>query len=354
MAAVIPIGTTPQKISGTASKQYLISNDPASVSTVYIGQDSSVSTSNYGIKLSPGSSLTWQEITKEVWAIVATSSANITVTYQAAAAISGQIQALSSSNPVLLQTLVIPFTSGSPLGEVTAYLNDQYVAKYTGLRVTIQTNITTAGGALNNAAGVYLYFRGTQSAITLPTSTTAQPQNDASWSINAASGATGLIPAIQSYDFTVNNLYLTNTYLGYGFGATTPTGTYTVRLFGLTQPLATNKYLNVYGSNDQVKAGVMLSQGFTTGTTNVEIPSMGGNATLSMTTTAATPTSVIIGLYTYVTGTVYQFYSGGYLTPGTLGSGRLDNITLPNAPVRITAIIAGTGTIQINLTQNGI
>jgi len=352
---VITLNQYAQKISVKVSKPYIITSDPGSISTVYIGTDSSVTPNNYGLKLAPGSNLIWQEINSEVWAVTDTGgSATVSIIYEASATVSGQTQALSSANPVLLQTLVIPFTSGSPLGEVTAYLNDQYIARYTGLRVTIQTNITTAGGALNNAAGVYLYFRGTQSAITLPTSTTAQPQNDASWSINTASGVTGLIPAIQSYDFAVNNLYLTNTYLGYGFGATTPTGTFTVRLFGLTQPLATSQYLNVYGTPDSIKAGVMFSQGFGTGTTNVEIPTQGGPATLSMTTTAITPTSVLISLYSYITGSAYQFYSGGYTTPGTIGSGKTDNITIPNGPVKITATIAGTGTVQVNLTQNGI
>jgi hypothetical protein len=73
-----------------------------------------------------------------------------------------------------------------------------------------------------------------------------------------------------------------------------------------------------------------------------------------MLTDTVTPTSVIIRLYAYITGTPTLFYSGGYLTPGSLGSGRLDNITLPNAPVRVTGIIAGTGNVQVNITQQGL
>jgi hypothetical protein len=356
MAAVIPVGTNAVKISGTASKPYLISNDPASQTIIYLGQYSNVSAVNYGVKLLPGASLTWTEISQEVWAISAsTNTANVTVIYEAAATFSSQVSSLSSSNPQLLQTLVIPFTSGSPSGEVQTWLNDVNIASYTGLRITVQTNITAGGGTLSSALGCYIYFRGTQSAITVTQgSVTVQQTNVATWSINDTSGIPLLIKAVQSYDFAVNNTLLTNAYLGYNFGAQTPTGYFTIRLFGLTQPVATNKYLNVYGAGDTAKSGIMFNQGFGTGTSNVEIPSMSGAATLSMTTDTITPTSVLIRLYAYITGTPTLFYTGGYLSPGTLGSGRLDNITLPNAPIRVTGIIAGTGNVQVGITQPGL
>ena len=154
MAQPILVGVVPQKISGSASKPYLISNDPTSAATIYLGQNSAVSVNNYGIKLTPGSSLTWTEITGEVWAVVGSNTANVTVIYEATGQVSGQTTTLASVYPQLLQTAVIPFNFSTGTGQtvniqtydfpvVNTYLTNSWITWANGSTAVSATGTIT-------------------------------------------------------------------------------------------------------------------------------------------------------------------------------------------------------------------
>ena len=357
MAAVIPIGTTPQKISGTASKQYLIANDPSSLSTVYIGQDSSVSTANYGIKLSPGSSLTWQETSKEVWAVVATGSANITVTYEASAAISGQVFNLASVYPQLIQTKVIPFTATGSGVSVDTFLDTQIIQGFAAVRIQISLNITTAGtGLVGLGQGAYISFEGIQSVSTLTNSITAyQETNSALWSFGNPFGIStlGLSSAIQTYDFPVINTYLTSSWIRYNTGTneTAAQGTITARVYGLYNVVVPQeRYQNYTSGTRAPMRGILYQAAPTASVSAADIDSQNGLATLSFAPATTGLTTVTAVLNTYLTPpNTIPLFRGALTTPGTQSAGQTYQINLPNAPLNFAANIAGTGTANYSL-----
>ena len=357
MAAVIPIGTTPQKISGTASKQYLIANDPSSLSTVYIGQDSSVSTANYGIKLSPGSSLTWQETTKEVWAVVATGNASITVTYEASAAISGQVSNLASVYPQLLQTKVIPFTATGVGTSVDTFLDPQLIQGYAAVRIQISLNITTAGtGLVGLAQGAFISFEGIQSNTILTNSTTGvQETNSALWSFGNPFGIStlGLSQAIQTYDFPVINTYLTSSWIRYNTGTneTAAVGTITARVYGLYNVVAPQeRYQNYTSGTRNAQRGILYQSSPTASVSATDLDSQNGLATLTFAPATTGLTTVTAVLSTYVTPpTTVPLFRGALTNPGTQSAGQTYQIQLPNAPITFSANIAGTGTANYSL-----
>lgn len=63
---VVPIGATPVQVSGVFSSDYQIVN--VGSETVYLGQQSAVSTENYGVPLAPLASLRWSG-SSELWGV---------------------------------------------------------------------------------------------------------------------------------------------------------------------------------------------------------------------------------------------------------------------------------------------
>jgi hypothetical protein len=363
MAAVIPVGTQPQKISGTASKPYLITNDVSSASTIYIGQDSSVSVNSYGIKLSPGSSLTWTEISKEVWAVVASNSANVTVIYEATGTVSGQTTTLASVYPALLQTLVIPFDFTAGTGQtVNTFLNTQTIQNYSAIRIQISVNVTTgeSSGVPNLDNGAYIEFSGIQSVNQLSNSTTAVSRtNVALWTFgNEALGTTGLMPAIQTYDFPVINTFLTSSWITWANGSTANSGigTITARIYGLYNVVVQQeRYQNYIGNPRAALEGKLIAGTATATSTGLATQAQNGPATLMLAPVTAGITALSVALQTWLAPPTRQTIARVALTtPGTINAGQIWNITLPNSPLVLeyNQTGAGTGAFSLLVTRN--
>jgi hypothetical protein len=124
MGVPIPVGSTPQLVSRSVSKPYLIYNQGSS--TVYIGLDSSVSPSNFAFPLEAGNAMQWTQISSDVYAVSDIgNSSTVVITPEAAAvsigqvtaSISGQATALASSQlPVFLPAGSVPITLWDSLG----------------------------------------------------------------------------------------------------------------------------------------------------------------------------------------------------------------------------------------------
>jgi len=359
MPATIPVGSVPQKISGTASKPYLITNDPDSPSEIYLGQDSSVSPFNYGIKLTPGSSLTWQEITKEVWAVTSTGTAVVTVLYEASATVSGQVSNLASVNPQLLQTLTIPFASPSTGLPIDRFLDTQLIQQYAAVRIMVSVNITqvASAGLLDLVSGAFIQFSGIQSNTILSNSTSGyQETNSALWTFGDGIGYTlGLAPAIQTLDFPVVNNYLTSSWIRYDTGstATDVIGTITIRVFGLYNVVSNEeRYQNFPGSARTPIWGVMYNNTFSSNV-NVAIASQNGAATVGLATNAITPTNAYYVLSYFTSNAVSRqpIFRQKLDAPGTLNDNKQNTFILPNAPIYLQLVFAGTGSAMFSLIQ---
>ena len=358
MAAVIPVGTTPQKISGTASKQYLIANDPTSLSTVYIGQNSAVSTSNYGIKLSPGSSLTWTEITSEVWAVVASGSAGITVTYEASAAISGTVSNLASVYPQLLQTKVIPFNAAvSGAVAVDTFLDTQLIQSFAAVRIQISVSVTTAGTGLAGITnGAYISFEGIQSLSQIANTTSLYAETNSAirqFGNPFQISTLGLMTAIQTYDFPVVNTYLTSSWIRHNLGSaeTVAAGNITVRVYGLYNVVAPQeRYQNYWQGSRNSARGLLYTNAPTASVSSTDLDSQNGLATLSFAPATTGLTAVTAVLTTYSNNAVaVPLFRAALTAPATQSAGQTYQIQLPNAPITFAANIAGVGTANYSL-----
>jgi hypothetical protein len=98
MGIPIPIKDSPQLISRTVSKPYLVYNSGAH--TVYLGQDSSVSPLSYSFPLASGNAFQWTEVNSDVYGVCDPGlTSNIVIAYEASALALGNVQA-SISGPV--------------------------------------------------------------------------------------------------------------------------------------------------------------------------------------------------------------------------------------------------------------
>jgi len=368
MAAVIQVGTRPQKISGTASKPYLITNDPATNTVIYLGQDSNVSANNYGVKLLPGGSLTWTEINNEVWAVSAnTNTANVSVMYEASATFSSQVSNLSAASPQLLATKSINIQLNGSTGTAqNVYIDSLNIASYTTLKVIVSTTVnnsagvTTASTSLDN--NCYIQFVGVQ-ADTAVSNANFFGTNQAIFTLGTGANSTGGNPAglvnnIKSYEFPVNNIYLTGdstaqtgTRLTVSSGTVTAMSlTVTIRIYGTSNTPNGEKYFNGatggfsggIGTFTYPQWGVMGSIG-TTGT--FTLPSQNGLATVSMYSNATTLTaaSYVINFFSpdFLSAWAGVVAAGVLSNPTTVNSNLTQNFTFPNMPVRI--VITATG-----------
>lgn len=355
---VIPVNQYAQKISVQVSKPYVITNDPGSLSTVYIGRDSSVSPAQYGVKLSPGSSLTWSEINAEVWAVTETSgSATVTTIYEASFALSGTISNLASVYPKLLQTKVIPFQASGTNSTIDTFLDTQVIQSFAAVRIQISVNITTAGtGLVGLGNGAYISFEGIQSVTQLTNSTTAyQETNSALWSFGNPFGIStlGLSSAIQTYDYPVVNTYLTSSWIRYNLGTaeTVAGGTITVRVYGLYNVVVPQeRYQNYTSGTRAPMRGQLYTASVTSSVSSTDIDSQNGLATFTMAPATTGLTGVSGVLQTYLTPpTLIPIARFTLATPATLNAGQNWQVNLPNAPLNFTGGVAGVGTANYSL-----
>lgn len=377
MAAVIPVGTSAVKISGTASKPYLISNDPESQTTIYIGQYSNVSAVNYGVKLSPGGTLTWTEITSEVWAISANSdTANVTVIYEASATFSSQVSNLAASSPVLLVTKTIPVQISSVTTFQSAYINSIQIAQYSSLRVTVSTTINNTGGVTTTSTSLdsdaWISFSAVQ-ADTPISNASYKAAQQAVWPLGSGSSTSagnpvGLVNNIRYYEIPVNNIYLTgDSTAGTGTNIRVNTGTLTavsltvtIRIYGTytTKPKeiyyngATGGFPTALGTYSNPEWGVMAV--LSDGNKSYPLPSYNGEAVVSMYSLSTTLTAAGYYLNTYspsfLTAWGYPLGSGYLATPTIPYSNQINTFIFPNVPVRLTSVSTGT-TPSISVIQ---
>lgn len=377
MPALIPITSIPQKISGTASKPYLISNDPSSLSTIYLGQDSSVSPYNYGVKLQAGASLTWQKIDSEVWALTDTGgSAEVSVMYEASATFSSQVSTNSQSNAVLIaQQSINVQLNGVSAPAQTVYLDAINILPYTSVKAMVSVVVNNTGGvttsniSLNQNAYVQLSFiqaNQTSGANLSPTNEAIFPLGNNS--ALSSGNPVGLQSAIASYEFPVTNGFLAGnaslsngTYIKVSSGtSTTVSLTVTVRIFGTSNILQTEKYYNsaqggfptALGTFTYPQWGVMGSIG--TSGVNYELPSQNGRATLSVTNNS-TATTQLYGQLQFFTRDFLTAWAGIIGTVnielvGTQYANKTQDFTLPNLPVRLVTVATG-GSGQWSLIQ---
>lgn len=372
MAATIPVGTVPIKISGTASKPYLITNDPANQTIIYLGQDSSVSPYNYGVKLLPGASLTWTEITREVWAVSATTqTANVTVLYEATATFSSQVSTLSGSSPVLLSTKTVNVQLNGVTGSAqTVYVDSVNIASFTSIKVMVSTTVNNTGGVTTTStsldANAYVQFTGVQ-ADTPISNANFYGTNNAVWTLGTGSNSSGGNPAglvnnIRSYEFPVNNIYLTgDSIAGTGTAIRVSSGTITamsltvtVRIYGTSNTVATEKYYNGatggfssgLGTFTYPQWGVMATIG-SSSSTSYTIPSQNGlaNVNLAVTGVTATAAGYVLNFFTldFLSAWAGNIGVGTLTTPAVAFTGSNQNFIFPNVPVRVTTTYAGSG-----------
>ena len=361
---VISVNQYPQKISVKVSKPYLISVDFTSLSTVYLGTDSSVSSSNYGVKLSAGSNLTWNEINSEVWAVTDTGgAANVSLIYEASGSISGTTSNLASVYPKLLQTKIIAFnaaTTGSTA--VDTFLDNQIIQGFAGVRIQISVTITTVGTGLAGIQnGAFISFGGIQSNTTLTNSTTSFAEtNDALWSFGNPNfiGNLGLMSAIQTYDFPVINTWLTSSWIRYSLGGseTTAAGNITVRIYGLYNVVVPQeRYQNYWQGSRNATRGLLYTAAPTASISATDLNTQNGLATLTMAPATTGLTTVTAVLTTYSNDAVsVPLFRGALTSPAVQSAGQTYQIQLPNAPITFAANIAGTGTANYSLVTTKV
>jgi len=369
MAAVIPVGTNAVKISGTAAKPYLISNDPASQTTIYLGQYSNVSATNYGVKLSPGGTLTWAEITSEVWAISAsTTTANITVIYEASATFSSQVSNLAASSPVLLVTKTIPVQITSVTTFQTAYIDSIQIAQYSSLRVTISTTINNTAGVTTTSTSLdsdaWISFSALQADTPISNASYKAAQQAVfplgTGSNTSGGNPVGLVNNIRYYEFPVNNIYLTGdsvagtgTYIRVNTGTLTAVSlTVTIRIYGTytNKPKeiyyngATGGFPTAIGTYTNPEWGLMAT--LADGNKSYTLPSYNGEAVVSMysLSTSLTAAGYELKVYSpsFITPWGYSLGSGYLATPAIPYSNQINTFLFPNVPVRLTSISTGT------------
>ena len=368
MAAVIPVGTSAVKISGTASKPYLISNDPGSQTTIYIGQYSNVSAVNYGVKLAPGGTLTWTEITSEVWAISAsTTTANVTVIYEASATFSSQVSNLAASSPVLLVTKTIPVQITTTTAGQYFYIDSIQIAQYSTLRVTVSTTINNTGGVTTASTSLdsnaYVSFNAVQADTPISSASyTAQQQavfTLGSGSNSAAGNPVGLVGNIRYYEFPVKNIYLTGdstantgTYIRVNTGTLTAVSlTVTVRIYGTYASVpqeiyyngATGGFTTGLGTYTNPQWGLMAA--ISASNTSYTLPTYNGLAqvTLSINGTTTTAAAYQLTMFSpdFLTAWGYPLGNGIVTTPTIQYSNITQTYLFPNVPVRLTLISTG-------------
>jgi hypothetical protein len=366
MAAVIPVGASAVKISGTASKPYLISNDANSQTVIYLGQDSNVSPNNYGVKLLPGGSLTWTEITREVWAISSTSNtANVTVLYEATATFSSQVSAVNANAPVLLSTTTVTLANTGGFS-VSTTIPDLAIGNYASIKIMVSVNLTAIPATTPTLlTGAAVQFNGIQSN-TAPVSAGASVTNRATFPFgdNGGSGlglSTGLQPGIQTLEYPVINNYLSGSTIAYNSGTSTLAGTLTLRIFGQGKALNQSIYTSWNGGSlPTVYNGYQASEGvmFNTtvsgaATTSYSIPSQNGIANILMSSGSTTLTRVGYSLYfyDYASSSYYLVHKRLLAAPGTIGDSINDQVIFPQTPVQLRLETTGTGSSIYSVTQ---
>lgn len=360
MGVPIQVTSVPQKVSGTATRPYLLVCDPTSSSTVFIGQNSSVSTSNYSLKLTPGSSITWTDINNEIWAVTdIAGSASITAAYEASGTFT---PALVGSAPTLIKTLSIPFTQAN--SALTGTMTDVPVSVYNSLIMMVSVTMTTAYG--NAAAGIQTSASGTDFPVLLTAAGAnnflafSGVQYDAIYAGQSGNftrniggtfsfgdglcSAVGLSPAIQTLQFPVTNQLFSGTFYVAKSNVTTGStalssgaGTVTFRLYGSQQSISSNQYKNWPVPNpiptgNSVTSNPALGNLYTG--TNISATGVNGRgnfagntgAILTQTFNPSTPTTWDVSYFTFATATT--------LTKTTLTTAITSGTVTTNTPAQ--------------------
>lgn len=263
MGLPIVVGQNPQKVSGTAVRPYLLTNDSGSYNTVYLGQNSSVSTNSYALTLNPGASIVWTELNNEVWAVTDKGgSANLVVAYEAGGTF---VPSSFGANATLISKTDIAFTTSQNV--LTGTIADIYIGNYASVMVMVSTSITSATAFATDLSRSWTYADGVQydSAYRGTNTTAFSRTNSAAWTFgNGDSQTIGLAASIQTYTFPVNNGFFA---FNYGvikdqtLAASSGAGTVTFRVYGLNTATSTEVYVNwtpIYNS--------IVRTGSTTGT----------------------------------------------------------------------------------------
>jgi hypothetical protein len=296
MGIPIQVTAVPQKLSGTATRPYLLTNDPSSSATVYIGQTSAINSSfNYALTLQPGASITWTDISSEVWAVTSSGSAAVTVAYEASGTF---VPGKTGAAPTLLRTVTVPF--GLTDTVLTQTAQDINISAYLSVKVMVSVNITTVPTGGTGLTNSWLYVDGTQydSAFSGTNTTNFSRTNSACWTFgDGACQSTGLTNGIQTYQFAVQNSLLAfnigviKDVHNWGVGGV---GTVTFRIYGTQQTVSADIYQNwvsSYGTFFRPPYRV----GNTLTTTTAPVYRSVPNQSIPMsTTTAATVTYGII------------------------------------------------------------
>ena len=391
MAAPIQVGTTATLISRTAAKPYLINND-GSVN-VYLGQDTAVNANNYAFILQPGQSLSWSEINKEVWAVTTTSTSKVSIAYEAAAVASSTVNisnatipvtgtvnanitnasipvsgsvAISSGNvnvtagtvsvsngnitaavgnvPLLIGTLTTNITTGGTTSIANSSPID--ISPYSSI-ILRATFTKTGGGATTQTLGAGAYF--TMGGAQNPTSSPgiAQSYFEAQYTYPTG-GATG-IGQSQTLQVPVTNRYLVFTgsvvQTAVGFN----TGTIVIEAYGSYETITTTKYQNLisvnFGSGAAAQfENAMLSEITTATSTDYDIPTKNGEASITLASGSTTNTRAALNISYYYNGSSYFLTNLALVAPGltTLDYGEKDLVILPMLPVHVAFRQTGT------------
>lgn len=389
MGAPILIGTLPTKISAAASRPYLLANSSSSVSTVYVGQSSNVSSYTYAITLAPGAVITWTDITSDVWAVCLSGSASVTVAYEASGVFS---PTTAGANPTLLKTLAIPFATTDTT--ITGSLTDVPISSYNSVILMVSVNITTPFATLNGISAAStvsqpLSFAVNSSGGTFQSTNAfiniSGVQYDAAFAGQSGSFAkttsalfsfgdgvgttTGLLPAIQTYQFPVNNGMFSADINAYKAitGANSGSGTITIRMYGSQQQISLPIYKN-WPIPNQVRyfdsGGIWRLLNVTSNpASNLEIltPTLNNNALLTnIGHNPGSTATIVVAPNTAGSGNLYQYsyinsttltQSAISLTTTTIsGTNYLTSPTLGNNPI---AFFASVGLVNTVLTVTG-
>jgi hypothetical protein len=200
-----PLTDSPVQISQSITQDAQLQNIGDTI--VYLSNESAVSPASFGLRLNPGSTVTWPA-NRELWAVVAPGlSGNVAVLYNASgtavsevtAAISGTVD-VRTTQPVLIQgggEGLWPLDGGTILpGEtITRYIPEPASGlAYPSIRIFVGNS--SGPGPVPQILRVGVYVTGGQSIV----STLAVPDNSAqTYSLGDTRGHTFTIPFAGTY-----------------------------------------------------------------------------------------------------------------------------------------------------------
>jgi hypothetical protein len=291
----------------------------------------------------------------------AITSGSVSITSGSVSVSSGNITAAVGNTPVLLGTATATYTTASTnvsfLSSGTTL--DVDISAYSSVLLVIETVLSAAASTTNmsctnNAYYSVLLYQYTGSYLS------ANPDHQAQFTFGDGVGTTyiGVVnPARQTFQIPVKNsrLALNATAIktaGTGTGA----GTSTIKVYGTYETITNEKYVNYPSISTVTPAltGVMYQTTSTTASTDIDIPSRNGAATITLVTGSATLTKNAVSINYYNGSTSTPLTKIGLVAPGltTVDYAEIRNITLPNYPLKVSLRQTGTTLSQtFNLTQ---